>query len=146
MGARLIRFKRLKPGWWFVVPKCITNACGWVWHSGQWSASLLKTHDSTGVIRTLCYCKLTRFQCKWNMGRKRVKITSNLDSSYTSLAEVKEIINHFNKELHIWSCRRPRSASRRVTLKKLEFDLKNCFLLLCCGFKHQICSAGKPFS
>ena len=80
MGIRLIHFTSLKPGCWFVVPKCMKN---------KWTKNcravicVFKTHDSTGVFHTLCYCKLTRFLCKWNIGRKRVNITSNLDSSYT---------------------------------------------------------------
>ena len=33
-----------------------------------------------------------------------------MDSSYTSLTGVKKVINHCNKEHHIWSYKRPRSA------------------------------------
>ena len=103
--------------------------------AGQWSASLPKMHDSTGVLCKLCYCKLTRFLCKWNMGRKRVNITSNLDSSYTSLRGVKEAMNHYNKELHLWSCRRPRSACRRVMLKKLYCDFEKILSPVLLGFQ-----------
>ena len=103
--------------------------------AGKWSASLHKTHDSTGVLRTLCYCKLTRFLCKWNMGCRRLNITWNLDRSYTSLTGVKETINHCNKKLHIWSWRRPRSVSRDVTLKKLWCDFEKFLSPLILGFQ-----------
>ena len=108
--------------------------------AGQWSASLHKTHDSTGVFRTLCYCKLTRFLCKWNIGCRRLNITSNLERSYTSLTEVKETITHCNKELHIWYWRRPRSASRDVTLKKLWCDFEKFLSPVILGFQTHLFS------
>ena len=114
--------------------------------AGQWSASLPKMHDSTGVLCKLCYCKLTRFLCKWNMGRKRVNITSNLDSSYTSLRGVKEGMNHYNKELHLWSCRRLDPPVGAWCWKSYSVTLKKFYLQFCWGFKEQICWAGKPSS
>ena len=114
--------------------------------AGHWSASLLKTHDSTGIFRTLCYCKLTRFLCKWNIGRKRVNITPDLDSSYTSLSGVKEATKHCNKELHIWSCRRPRSASRGVALKNLQYDFEKFSSSVLLGFQTSNLFSSKPSS
>ena len=112
--------------------------------AGQWSASLI-LHDSTRVFRTLGYCRLARFLCKLNIGRKRVNITSNLDSSYTFLTGIKETINHCKKELHIWSCRRPKNPPLGARLwKNYSVTLKNFYLQLCWVSKHQICSVGKP--
>ena len=143
MGIRLISFMPLKPDCWFLVPKCMKNIEIFSKIAGQWSASSLKTHDSTGAFRTLCYWKLTKFLCKWNIGRKRVNITSNLGSSYTSLTGVKEAIRHFNKELHIWSCRRPRSSLGAWLWKNYSVTLKKFYLQLCWVFKRQIFLAGK---
>ena len=101
--------------------------------AGQWSASLI-LHDSTRVFRTLGYCRLARFLCKLNIGRKRVNITSNLDSSYTYLTGIKETINHCKKELHIWSCRRPKNPPLGAWLwKNYSVTLKNFYLQLCWG-------------
>ena len=128
MGIRLIRFMPLKPDCWFLVPKCMKNIEIFSKIAGKWSASSFKTHDSTGVFRILCYWKLTRFLCKWNIGRKRVNITANFGSSYTSLTGVKEAIRHFNKELHIWSCRRPRSSLEAWLWKNYSVTWKKCYL------------------
>ena len=110
--------------------------------AGQWSASLI-LHDSTRVFRTLGYCRLARFLCKLNIGRKRVNITSNLDSSYTFLTGIKETINHCKKELHIWSCRRPKNPPLGAYFEKIIVWLWKIFISSYAGVP-QICSVGKP--